>query len=186
MATSDPWTKRKPRRLIWEGLTYPGSVLYEMVGIPDPMRFSYGQYCGASVVKNPGWRILSQDSIDDCCLEHDRCIEAHRGARYGGYCAHLCCDCTLFLCAALAYSNCSNDYPHPKDQSKRLDCMKASEIITKGFLGLCGGANVGEVIKELMTKRKCPKCISSNDDFMRYLHAYWGDPTSACPQGVGS
>ena len=92
--------------------------------------WNYGAYCGSSVQQNPAWNVLPQDCIDQCCQQHDRCLEAQYGAGLSGPEAHGCCDAGLANCAADIFQDvkdCCENSPSPSG------CWWAVDTITYTF-----------------------------------------------------
>jgi RHS repeat-associated protein len=115
----NPWWRIRPHNLPPRGIFGP----------PGPT-FRYGQYCGADVVKNPGWHVLPQDCLDACCMDHDRCLEGHYGAGYTEKQGHRCCDAILHDCVQdLPNSGCCDNSPLGS-----IICLTAAHTVLAGMV----------------------------------------------------
>lgn len=140
--------------------------------------FAYGAYCGSANVSNPGWRVLPQDCVDACCLNHDRCLEGNQGAGLTNDCAHRCCDTELANCVAPATATtlyneffgggCCDDSEHP------YWCRDAARAVEMAFEPLGG-----------IVYRPSPrcKCIPRNQRGA-YARRWWGNDRCQVPMEI--
>jgi hypothetical protein len=143
----DPWT-RKPRK--------PHHIPYLPTRGGFGQGWMYGAYCGSDNIANPGWAILPQDPLDNCCLQHDRCLEAHYGAGRDQNCGHMCCDRTLIACAA-------------------------SVSIGWESIQLIIGMGIGDATTWDTYAGYC-RCIPEMD-WPGWVQVYWGNPDTDKPCG---
>ena len=131
--------------------------------------FSYGAYCGAANVRNPGWHVLPQDCIDSCCLIHDRCIEGNQGAGLSNSDAHKCCDATLGECAQTVIdTGCCQQ----GSVSDYVNCLDAARQISIAFQHIMGGI--------MFRPDKSIACVPQNK-VLNYSKIWWGNPTVSSP-----
>jgi RHS repeat-associated protein len=130
--------------------------------------FSYGAYCGAANIRNPGWRVLPQDCVDACCQKHDRCLEGNQGAGLSNACSHKCCDTFLANCVTEASNTDCCDYAPDK-----WECINARDMIEMTFEVLMGGL--------LYRPSSSCHCISESE-WGRYARIWWGNQSCPSPQ----
>lgn len=140
--------------------------------------FKYGCYCGSAQVQNPKINIKPIDCIDKCCLDHDRCLDAHYGAGIngvGGICAHRCCDQGLEDCVEIEENtylsfSCCKDSPIPDN------CMKAGEILSTGFSIVnqiyAGSAGFFSGLLPNLAALCCPDCLDSSK-YEKNITKFW-------------
>jgi len=138
----------------------------------DPRKFSYGQYCGSANIKNPGWNVQPQDCVDNCCFEHDRCLEAEYGAKNTEQGGHECCDGRLLDCVTEKYKRgCCAFSPLPAE------CVKAAVQIIGAFTFLC--KTVYNCKHPTKPGGPIPGCVDPTKR-RPFYERHWGNPK--CPK----
>ena len=111
-----------------------------------PKQFEYGNYCGSHVKHPPSKGVPSHDCIDCCCLDHDRCLEAHYGLGRSETCSHFCCDLAMAVCASMvSHSGCCLRSPTPVQCAIAASSIAATFAFLSVYYGVKG--------------RCCPDCI---------------------------
>jgi RHS repeat-associated protein len=161
--------QRRPHKLPWQGTNHvPGTG------------WKYGSYCGQSNIANPGWSILPQDDLDACCQIHDRCLEAHYGAGFQGFDAHICCDQPLLDCAKWVGQTSCKKAPSFWEQ---LQCVEAVQELTLG-IEIALSVSLAQKIKEEGIFTQTVPCVPK-PRWPKLVKAHWGNPDTPVPVGVG-
>ncbi|MFN8140443.1 MAG: hypothetical protein U0R49_11660 [Fimbriimonadales bacterium] len=189
------WPARRPPRAGRPSHRRPKPGFRKVSGFGT--NFTYGNYCGSDRVENPAWGIQPQDCVDQCCLVHDRCLEAHYQYYMDVYgmnlhetevCSHKCCDPPLVRCAGeKAVQNpgillplCS---PWPKDKCCLTDapspgeCLKAAKLIS---MGIDVSVTIWYGFQGLFVN--CPPCLSEEyRAYKPWFPKQWPDPEQDQP-----
>jgi len=154
--------------LPWHNVAPPHRLPYDPGNSAISSSFYYGAYCGSDNQRNPAWNVLPQDSLDACCLIHDRCLEAHYGSGFDQTDGHICCDQDLIDCAYNAILGC-------QESEDPASCLKAISLLRAGMAAALAFYAAGKPGAE-----PPPNCLPANQ-YGKWSKWDWGSPCSLRP-----